>query len=355
MVRIIVGETDWLWCCRRWKRSRELRRWVGVARAWALHTGRHLAASCWRTRWRGAKLQQAITSPPSTTPGPTGSRLPASSLRGGAATHGCEVTQGSKEQSRVRKVPERIIMVWTSQHALPTCNPPCRSVLTVVLTSEARLYRYLTCGGQSSKSFRQEVSSKEERFASKKLPSIEAQGRLDVWTEALGHIIIQKVDPVKLPTILFSQNIFVSFIHYCMTSNNIPLAEICQALCRQICQRYFCVMNILSSEGCLIVQGSKCRTHSSLRARAFLPTSTTTRCKIFRNEESCVKAYPGKMRCMKETVWIPGARCNRKVPNYGWIQNRHSLSNSRWQGLTHERWGHQFHRIRHTFTTYTTT
>ena len=52
------------------------------------------------------------------------------------------------------------------------------------------------------------------------------------------------------------------------------------------------------------------------------------------DEESCVKAYPGKMRCMKETVWIPGARCNRKVPNYGWIQNRHSLSNSRWQGLT---------------------
>ena len=336
MVRIIVGETDWLWCCRRWKRSRELRRWVGVARAWALQhrspPGRELLA--YKVEWRGAKLQQAITSPPSTTPGPTGSRLPASSLRGGAATHGCEVTQGSKQQSRVRKVPERIIMVWTSQHALPTCNPPCRSVLTVVLTSEARLYRYLTCGGQSSKSFRQEVSSKEERFASKKLPSIEAQGRLDVWTEALGHIVTQKVNPVKLPTILFSQNIFVSFIHYCMTSNNIPLAELCQALCRQICQRYFCVMNILSSEGCLIVQGSKCRTHSSLRARAFLPTSTTTRCKIFRNEESCVKAYPGKMRCMKETVWIPGARCNRKVPNYGWIQNRHSLSNSRWQGLT---------------------
>ena len=72
-------------------------------------------------------------------------------------------------------------------------------------------------------------------------------------------------------------------------------------------------------------------------------------------EESCVKASPGKMRCTKETVWIPGARCNRKVPNYGWIQNWHSLSNSRWQGLTHERWGHQFHRIRHTFTTYTTT
>ena len=166
---------------------------------------------------------------------------------------------------------------------IPTCKPPCRSVLTVVLTSEARLYRYLTCGGQSTKSFRQEVSSKEERFASKKLPSIEAQGRLDVWTEALGHIIPQKVNPVKLPTILFSQNIFDSFIHYCMTSNNIPLAEICQALCRQICQRYFCVMNILSSEGCLIVQGSKCRTHSSLRARAFLPTSTTRRCKIFRN------------------------------------------------------------------------
>ena len=86
-------------------------------------------------------------------------------------------------------------------------------MLTVVLTSEARLYRYLTCGGQSTKSFRQEVSSKEERFASKKLPSIEAQGRLDVWTEALGHIIPQKVNPVKLPTILFSQNIFVSFIH----------------------------------------------------------------------------------------------------------------------------------------------
>ena len=31
LVRIIVGETDWLWCCRRWKRSREQRRWVGVS------------------------------------------------------------------------------------------------------------------------------------------------------------------------------------------------------------------------------------------------------------------------------------------------------------------------------------
>ena len=284
MVRIIVGETDWLCCCRRWKRSPELRRWVcGRLWAWALQhrspPGRELLA--YKVEWRGPKLQQAITSPPSTTP--TGSRLPASSLRGGAAT-GVRWHRGRTERSRVRNVPERIIiMVWTSQHALPTCNPPCRSVLTVVLTSEARLYRYLTCGGQSTKSFRQEVSSKEERFASKKLPSIEAQGRLDVWTEALGHIIPQKVNPVKLPTILFSQNIFVSFIHYCMTSNNIPLAEICQALCRQICQRYFCVMNILSSEGCLIVQGSKCRTHSSLRARAFLPTSTTRRCKIFRN------------------------------------------------------------------------
>lgn len=34
---------------------------------------------------------------------------------------------------------------------LTTCNPPCRSVLTVELSSEARLYRYLTCGGNSSK------------------------------------------------------------------------------------------------------------------------------------------------------------------------------------------------------------
>ena len=33
---------------------------------------------------------------------------------------------------------------------LTTCNPPCRSVLTVELSSEARLYRYLTCGGNSS-------------------------------------------------------------------------------------------------------------------------------------------------------------------------------------------------------------
>ena len=54
-------------------------------------------------------------------------------------------------------------------------------------------------------------------------------------------------------------------------------------------------------------------------------------------EESCVKA-----RCV---VW-------RKLFEFpGQMQ----LSNSRWQGLTHERWGHQFHRIRHTFTTYTTT
>ena len=38
-----------------------------------------------------------------------------------------------------------------SSRYITTCNPPCRSVLTVELSSEARLYRYLTCGGNSSK------------------------------------------------------------------------------------------------------------------------------------------------------------------------------------------------------------
>ena len=33
---------------------------------------------------------------------------------------------------------------------LPVREPPCRSVLTVVPTTEARLYRYLTCGGPLS-------------------------------------------------------------------------------------------------------------------------------------------------------------------------------------------------------------
>ena len=44
----------------------------------------------------------------------------------------------------------RVVVIGSQQFSLPTCKPPCRSVLTVVLTSEARLYRYLTCGGQST-------------------------------------------------------------------------------------------------------------------------------------------------------------------------------------------------------------
>ena len=63
---------------------------------------------------------------------------------------------------------------------LPTCNPPCRSVLTVVLTSEARLYRYLTCGGQSTKSWK---SFWKDLHFVEKVSGIETQGRAG----GLGH------------------------------------------------------------------------------------------------------------------------------------------------------------------------
>ena len=63
---------------------------------------------------------------------------------------------------------------------LPTCNPPCRSVLTVVLTSEARLYRYLTCGGQSTKSWK---SFWKDLHFVEKVSGIETQGR----PGGLGH------------------------------------------------------------------------------------------------------------------------------------------------------------------------
>ena len=52
----------------------------------------------------------------------------------------------------------RVVVIGSQQFSLPTCKPPCRSVLTVVLTSEARLYRYLTCGGQSTNRRRELVN-----------------------------------------------------------------------------------------------------------------------------------------------------------------------------------------------------
>ena len=135
-----------------------------------------------------------------------------------------------------------------------------------------------------------------------------------------GHIIPQKVNPVKL---YCSVKIFLTASFTIVWP---PTKSTCRNMSNTLqtdLPKIFLRHEYLKQRRLLdCPEGSKCRTHSSLRARAFLPTSTTTRCKIFRNWRRIL--CEGKMRCMKETVWIPGARCNRKVPNYGWIQNRHS-------------------------------
>ena len=168
----IAGKTDsGFWCCR----SLVLRRFGGCAVTGGERARRH--------RW-------GLHHPPPTSyhhptihyHGPTGSRLPDAGVWGGGEQPaGSESSRwgGWRKQTWVKNVGGGVI------GKIPTCKPPCRSVLTVVLTSEARLYRYLTCGGQSSNWWR---ISKSPGFLhlwkSLKVSGSETQDRLG-WVAAL--------------------------------------------------------------------------------------------------------------------------------------------------------------------------